>query len=186
MPQQKISLTKINLLLIIIFIISAVFAFLLVFGKIFKTNVILTNISEEKKVAIMTDKREYQKGEKVNFLLTNKLSYGIFYVIGELNCSTWSYEVYNFSNNNWNKIFTHIPVCVTPENERTLSYDILLSNNYISFNWSQNQWDYGIENYKIQPGRYIISMRYQDRENMKFADYMVFSDEFTIKEDPNN
>lgn len=174
MPQQKISPARIYLFLRIVFITSAVFAFLLIFGKSDKTDFLFTNIPKKGKVAIMTDKREYLKGEKVNFILINKLPVAIFYVTGESNCSTWSYEVYNFLNNDWNKIFTHIPVCITPGNERNFTYDILLPNNFTNFTWNQNQWDYDISNYKIQAGRYRISMRYENRESLNFTDNIFF------------
>jgi len=182
MPQQKISPLRTSLLLSIVVSVSAVLGFLLAFGKIVENNFSFAIIPAEKKVIIMTDKTEYLNGEEVKFSLINNLSKGIWYVSGELNCSTRSYEIYNFSNNEWNKISIHPPVCLAVEGAREPIYKSLLSNNFLIFEWNQNQWDYDMENYNIKADRYIISMRYMEHNGVNILDNIVYSNVFTIKE----
>lgn len=182
MLQQKISSSRIRMLLLLIICISATLALFSVFGKIIKNNFIFTVNRTEQKPIIVTNKIEYFPGEEVKFLLFNNLSKGIWYVSGELNCSEDSYKVYKLSNNVWQEILIHPPVCFGDENDRELVHTVLLSKNFIDIEWNQNYWDIALENYNIQAGTYVISMRYREQNGVNIYDNTVYSNAFIIKE----
>ncbi len=141
-----------------------------------------TIIKKPQEVTIATDKTEYEQGETVKFSLVNNFPKSIWYVSGEWNCNTKPYEIYNFSNNAWSRILTYAPICSDVVGAGAPIYKELLSNNSISLEWNQNQWDYYTETYSAQAGKYKISMRYKENKDAKIPDNTIYSNEFTIKE----
>lgn len=164
--------------------LSAIFAILLIFGKIIKNNFFIASIPKEKKVNLMVEKKVYLKGEEVRFSLINESPEKIFYVAGESDCSTWPYEIYRFFDNKWSKVLTHIPVCGISKNASNPFYDELFPNNFKAFIWNQNHWDPELKNYTVKSGIYKLSMRYGDESSANASDNIIYSSVFTVIEDP--